>query len=69
MTETRNPTIERLRDRLVSARSSGSIAARARARRWQTFAAYFPEVGDMSVLDLGGTTSTWINAPARPREW
>ena len=68
MTETRNPTIERLRERLVSARSPGSIAARARARRWETFAASFPEVGDMCVLDLGGTTLTWINAPARPRE-
>jgi Methyltransferase domain len=68
MTETQNPTIERLRGRLVSARSPGSMAARARARRWQMFAACFPEVGDMRVLDLGGTTLTWMNAPARPRE-
>src|SRR5919202_4956796 len=68
MTETPNPTIERLRERLVSAMSPGSVAARARARRWQTFAAYFPEVGDMRVLDLGGTTLTWMNAPTRPRE-
>jgi hypothetical protein len=68
MTETQNPAIERLREHLVSAKSPGSIAARARARRWQTFAEYFPDVGDMRVLDLGGTTVTWMNAPARPRE-
>jgi|SRR5215211_626768 hypothetical protein len=68
MTQTQHLTVERLRERLASAKSPGSLAARARARRWQMFAANFPEVGDMRVLDLGGTSFTWLNAPVRPRE-
>lgn len=68
MTEAQHRTVERLRGRLASARSPGSLAARARARRWEMFAAHFPEVGDMRVLDLGGTTFTWVSAPVRPRE-
>ena len=66
--EVQHPTVQRLRGRLVSARSPGSLAARARARRWQRFAAHFPDVGDMRVLDLGGTAFTWVSAPVRPRE-
>lgn len=68
MVKPRSPGMEKLRDRLVSAYSPGSVAARARARRWQLFAATFPEVRNMRVLDLGGTTLSWINAPVRPRE-
>jgi hypothetical protein len=68
MVEARSPAIEKLRDRLVSARSPGSVSARARARRWHLFAATFPQVRDMRVLDLGGTTVSWANAPVQPRE-
>jgi Methyltransferase domain len=67
VTETSQPTVERLRELLGSARSPGSLAARARARRWEMLAAHFPDMGDMRVLDLGGTSFTWMSAPVRPR--
>jgi hypothetical protein len=68
MAEAPGLTIDKLRERLGSARSPGSFSARARARRWQMFAEYFPDVRDMRMLDLGGIVFTWTNAPVRPRE-
>jgi hypothetical protein len=46
--------------------SPNSVGAKARARRWQTFGARFPEINNMSVLDLGGTVESWLRAPVRP---
>ncbi|MEU4371865.1 class I SAM-dependent methyltransferase [Pseudonocardia alni] len=44
-----------------------SLGGRARARRWELFRDALGDVSDLSVLDLGGTPSTWQRAPVRPR--
>jgi len=44
----------------------GSVSARARAKRWSMLLEAFPDLPDMTVLDLGGTTSFWRSAPQRP---
>ncbi|GAA5085873.1 hypothetical protein HNP84_009660 [Thermocatellispora tengchongensis] len=53
-----------LRGRFVDA--PDSLGAKARARRWSWFAASFPNLREMSVIDLGGTASAWLRAPVRP---
>ncbi|MGH8905614.1 MAG: class I SAM-dependent methyltransferase [Egibacteraceae bacterium] len=53
-----------LRSRLVEA--PGSFGERSRLRRWETFRTCFPDAGQMRVIDLGGTTESWIRAPVRP---
>ena len=44
----------------------GSLGGRARARRWRVIRELFPEMRDMTVVDLGGTTESWLRAPVRP---
>ena len=68
MIEAENSLSSKLRGRLVGADSPSTVSARVRARRWDMFSAYFPDVSGMRVLDLGGTVSTWKNAPVRPVE-
>jgi hypothetical protein len=46
--------------------SPRSIGARKRAARWELFAAVFPEIEGMRVLDLGGTAEAWRRATIRP---
>jgi hypothetical protein len=46
--------------------SPRSIGARTRAQRWQLFGRLFPDIAEMHVLDLGGTTEWWHRAPVRP---
>jgi hypothetical protein len=53
-----------LRSRFVDA--PDSLGGKARARRWSWFAAHFPDLQSMSVIDLGGTASAWLLAPVRP---
>ncbi|ETK34263.1 class I SAM-dependent methyltransferase [Microbispora sp. ATCC PTA-5024] len=53
-----------LRSRFVDA--PDSLGAKARARRWAWFAECFPDLGQMTVIDLGGTASAWLRAPIRP---
>lgn len=53
-----------IRDRLVDA--PGSVGAGTRARRWQVLQRLFPDMTDMSVVDLGGTVESWRRAPVRP---
>jgi hypothetical protein len=53
-----------LRNRFVDA--PGSLGARYRARRWEWLLAAFPDLGEMSVVDLGGTAESWRRAPVRP---
>lgn len=43
-----------------------SLAARARARRFDQFLARFPDLGSMRVLDLGGEAHTWLGHSVRP---
>jgi hypothetical protein len=57
--------IHDLRHRFVDAPSS--LGARSRARRWDRFLAVFPDLRDMSVVDLGGRLEWWRRAPVRPK--
>ena len=45
---------------------SGSLSHRARTRRWTELSLRFPDLGEMNVLDLGGTVGSWDVAPVRP---
>jgi len=51
---------------LVDDGNSSSLAARARARRWEDLLQRFPELSKMRVLDLGGRVSNWTAAPVCP---
>lgn len=54
-----------IRNRLVD--SPDSLAERLRAKRWSDLHAAFPDLERMSVVDLGGTVSSWLRAPVRPK--
>lgn len=54
-----------IRYRLVEA--PDSPAMRARAKRWNLIAQSFPNIAEQTVLDLGGTVSSWLTAPIRPK--
>ena len=46
----------------------GSLAARARRRRWDLLLHHFPDLKDMRVLDLGGYARGWVDVTPRPRQ-
>jgi len=50
----------------VDTSSETSASTRWRERRWQDLALRFPDLEEMSVLDLGGTAESWRHCPARP---
>lgn len=56
----------RSRVRRLFVDAPGSVGARARRRRWETMAARFPHLAEMTVIDLGGTVESWLRAPVRP---
>jgi len=43
-----------------------SISGKRRLRRWDLVRRTFPDLADMSVLDLGGTAESWITSGLRP---
>ncbi len=45
----------------------GSVSGKRRLRRWDLVKKTFPDLSDMSVLDLGGTGESWKTAGLRPR--
>lgn len=55
-----------LRNRLVD--GPDSLAERYRAKRWQQLHEQFPQIEEMTVIDLGGTVSSWRRAPIRPKQ-
>jgi hypothetical protein len=55
-----------IRDRLVD--SPDSVGARFRRRRWEMIQAEFPDLANMSVVDLGGEAETWRRAPVQPKQ-
>jgi hypothetical protein len=61
------PLPSSLTRRVVDAYDPDSLSARARMGRWRTFERFFPEIGEMTVLDLGGDARAWRLAPVRPR--
>jgi hypothetical protein len=44
-----------------------SLGARQRARRWRWLTQTFPDLDQMTVIDLGGQLSTWHRAPVRAK--
>lgn len=60
----RSGVAQRLRHRLVD--SPTSAGARKRAERWALVDRLFPDLAQMSVVDLGGTVESWRRAPLRP---
>jgi hypothetical protein len=63
---TSSPVRRKFRSLLADPERPGSMANRARTARWQRLLDTFPDLADMSVLDLGGTTWYWSTAPVRP---
>lgn len=53
--------------RQVFADDPNSLGSRARSRRWDRFIATFPDLPEMSLLDLGGTAEYWSQVSVRPR--
>jgi hypothetical protein len=58
---------DRLRRRLFAADTGRSLSERARAKRREELLRRFPELPEMRVLDLGGTTWFWTTGPVRPK--
>lgn len=58
-------TARSLRNKFVD--GPNSLGEHARERRWSEFRRRFPDIEQMSVLDLGGTVEYWLRAPVRPR--
>jgi hypothetical protein len=52
---------QRVVRRVADSNEPTSLASKARAKRWRVFHDRFPELGDMRVLDLGGTPWAWDN--------
>lgn len=46
--------------------TDGSLAERARRRRWSLIQEHVPDFAGLRVLDLGGTGNWWARAPVRP---
>lgn len=44
-----------------------SLGQRSRSRRWKVFTDRFPDLQNMTVIDLGGTAEYWLRAPIRPK--
>jgi hypothetical protein len=44
-----------------------SVSGKRRLRRWDLVKETFPELTEMSVLDLGGTAESWLTAGLRPK--
>lgn len=61
------PLGEALTRRVVGDFEAGSLSARARGRRWKLFLETFPEVEEMTVLDVGGDVRAWRLAGIRPK--
>jgi hypothetical protein len=53
-----------MRKRIVE--GPGSLGELRRARRWEWVRQAFPEIGSMSVIDLGGTAESWLRSSLRP---
>jgi hypothetical protein len=58
-------SLHSLRWKIIDAEDS--LGGRRRARRWRWLVQTFPDLDQMSVIDLGGTVSTWLRAPVRAR--
>jgi hypothetical protein len=57
--------LQSLRTRFVD--SPDSFGARRRERRWAWLVRTFPDLDQMSIVDLGGSVESWKRAPMRPK--
>lgn len=57
---------DRISERANGAYAAGSLSARARARRWRELARQFPDIEEMTVLDIGGDARAWRASGIRP---
>jgi len=60
--------VSRLRKLIADPHTPDSLSAKARGRRWASFAERFPDLAEMRVLDLGGEMRSWAPAPVRPKQ-
>lgn len=60
-------TTTRHRARRLIVDGPTSLGSRARAGRWRQLLDTFPDLQNMSVLDMGGTVEFWLRAPVQPR--
>jgi hypothetical protein len=56
-----------LRHLIADPNEKRSIGTRLRAKRWEVFRQWFPDIEKMRVLDLGGTSKHWEMSPCRPK--
>jgi hypothetical protein len=62
------PTVNAARSlRHHFAEAPGSIGEKLRLKRWEVLRGRFPDLGSMSVIDLGGRAATWERSPVRPK--
>jgi hypothetical protein len=54
-----------IRERAVGENDSWS--SRRRAQRWAWLVETFPDLDQMSVIDLGGDPATWMQSPVHPK--
>lgn len=54
-----------IRERVVD--RNESWGGRRRARRWEWLVRVFPDLAQMSVIDLGGDAGTWTRSPLHPK--
>ncbi len=57
---------DRIPARAIGAELVAPLSSNARTRRWQRFSERFPQIGEMTVLDLGGDARAWRASPVRP---
>lgn len=56
-----------MRATLTDTSDTRSLSSALRRRRFDALRRTFPDLGDMSVVDLGGRPSTWMHLDVRPR--
>lgn len=57
--------LQSVRERAVD--GADSWGGRSRARRWEWLVRTFPDLEEMSVIDLGGDPDEWLQSPKRPK--
>ncbi|MFC7275726.1 methyltransferase domain-containing protein [Paractinoplanes rhizophilus] len=58
--------MQSVRERFVD--RNESWGGRRRARRWDWLVEVFPDLDQMSVIDLGGDAATWTQSPLHPKQ-
>lgn len=57
---------DRLRESFLP-EQAGTVSSYFRARRWSELCRRFPNLAEMSVVDLGGYAWNWMEVPVRPK--